>query len=138
MRFLKYILAVLILTSCGASVRDPEVYKSEIDFLQAASDEQVERGIELIHAKCKCADVFGVKVFETKACQDFAETLIVVKYRVKYHTDFMLYLGGLTEERPPEYPPEIPDATELCLDTSEGIDAGADASADAGVDGGAS
>jgi hypothetical protein len=100
--------------SCGPAVRDKNVYEAEIEFMEAAADEQVERGIALIEKSCTCEAVAGVKGFSTEECQNLAETILVVKTRMEYHTAFMRFLGGLSDERPPEEPPEIPETNTLC------------------------
>jgi len=127
------IVAIIIL-SCGPSVRNSDIYNAEIDFMEAAATEQVQRGVALIDASCKCEEMMGVRGFTTTECQDLAETILVVKYRMKYHTSFMRYLGGISERRPPEIPPEVPDANALCPDAPMPIpdelvyvDAGVDA-----------
>lgn len=104
----------LIIISCGPAVRDKDVYKAEIDFMEAAASEQVERGIALIDAMCKCESVMGERGFATAECRDLAETILVVKYRMKYHLVFMEYLGGISDRRPPKMPPEIPETNSLC------------------------
>jgi len=117
--FTALFFASLIVQGCGAAVRDPEVYASEISFIEAASSEQVERGIELIDAVCACDGSGGVLAFTTPECQDLADTILVVKSRMAYHTAFMRYLGGISDERPPKDPPEIPDPNTLCPGVGE-------------------
>jgi hypothetical protein len=68
-----------------------------------------------------------------------------VKYRMKYHTEFMRYLGGLSDRRPPEKPFDVPDPSTLCpgmepepekpMDPPVELD-DPDFEGDAGVDGG--
>ncbi len=110
------VLLFLLLAGCGGSaIRDLKTYAAEVDFIDHAANEQVERGIALMKASCKC-EVYGDlgPQFVTKECTALAETIQVVRARMKYHTDFMRYLGGLIDERPPEKPPEVPGANELC------------------------
>lgn len=114
MRFI-LIVSVLFAVSCKqVVVRDPDVYKAELDFIDSAADEQVQRGKALIEVMCKCVEVEGVKAFETRQCHDLAETVLVVEARIGYHTDFMRYLGGLSDTRSPVDPPEIAEPTTLC------------------------
>ncbi len=119
MRNLRVLVIGLFLFSlmgCGGSaIRDTGTYAAEVDYVDHASAEQVERGIALIKASCKC-EAYGVLApqFVTKECAEMAETIQVVRARTKYHTDFMRYLGGLTEVRPPKTPPPVPGTSELC------------------------
>lgn len=111
------LLSVLtMLTGCGPAVRDKKVYRAEIDFMEAAASEQVERGIALIDSVCKCEEIADTKGFVTTECHELAETILVVKYRTRYHTEFMRYLGGISNRRPPEDPPEVPETSTLCPD----------------------
>lgn len=102
---------------CGcknATVRDAKVYTAELDFMDAVAEEQSERGKALIEKECKCSEVVGIYGFETKECHELAETTLVIEARMKYHADFMRYLGGLSKERPPREPPEVPETNTLC------------------------
>jgi len=107
-------IILLLCWGCGPAVRDSEVYSAEIDFVEAAAEEQVVRGTALLNVACKCEEVMGQVGFVTTECHDLAETILVVKYRIKYHTEFMRYLGGIHDKRPPKDPPEIPDPSTLC------------------------
>lgn len=118
-------LLAQIIIACGPVVRDKKVYEAEIGFIMDASDEQVERGLAVIGEYCKCEEVAGVKGFTTESCQNLAETILVVQTRMKYHTAFMRYLGGLSKKRPPEIPPDVPEANTLCSENA-GSDAGTD------------
>jgi len=136
------ILVAIVLLSCSGSVRDSEVYSAEVNFMEAAATEQVERGMAMIDEYCVCDEVLGVRGFTSEECQNLAETILVVQYRMKYHLLFMEYLGGLHEKRPPKEPPEIPDVSSLCPKAEKGIsepqpipdelDYGGDAGVDAG------
>ena len=119
MKFLILIVLVLSFAACKeVVVRDAEVYKQEIDFIESASAEQVERGKALIKSECTCQQpVEGINVFETPQCDKMAETVLVIEARMSYHTDFMRYLGGLSEKRPPKNPPEVPETNSLCPDS---------------------
>lgn len=125
----------IILHGCGGvSVRERDVYEAEISFIEAASEEQSMRGIELIAEQCEC-DEDG---FTTQECRDLAETILVVQTRMPYHIGFMRFLGGISEERPEKDPPEVPDSSALCVSVS-GVKIGDlddYPSIDAGVDGG--
>jgi len=115
MRMLKVLLLlagmVFFAVACvKVAVRDAAVYKAEVDFVAAASDEAVTNGKALLEASCACVD----GRWTTDACGDMAETVVVLESRMGYHTKFMLFLGGVTKTRPPEDPPEIPESTSLC------------------------
>jgi len=132
-------IVAMILIGCGPAVRDPEVYSAEVDFMEAAAAEQVERGIAVIDEYCTCEEVLGVKGFTTESCNNLAETILVVKHRMKYHTEFMRYLGGIHAKRPPKEPSEVPDPSSLCPNGGGGaapVEDVEDYPVDAGVDGG--
>jgi len=118
------ILVALIIIGCGPAVRDRETYKAEVEFMEAAASEQIDRGVAMIDAFCKCETMMGERGFTTTECQDLAETILVVKYRMGYHTAFMRYLGGLDDRRPPKIPSEVPEASSLCpsVDVGEPMD----------------
>lgn len=114
---MRIFLLLLVLSFCGCKspvVRDAQVYAAELDFVDAAAKEQVERGKAIIEKTCVCSEVMGTVGFETRECRDLAETILVVEARMSYHTEFMRYLGGLTDERPPKDPPKVPDTNTLC------------------------
>jgi hypothetical protein len=120
--FLVLLVIMGITTSCsGTVVREADVYTAEIDFIEQATQEQVEGAKALIGDTCECREIAGVTAFETEECHALAETVVVVEARMGYHLAFMRYLGGLDEERPPETPPEVPEATTLCPKAS-GLD----------------
>lgn len=128
------LLVVITFWSCGPSVRDSDVYSAEIEFVEAASEEQVERGIALIKATCRCESMMGQRGFTTVECRELAQTILVVQHRMNYHTAFMRYLGGISEDRPPKEPPEIPETFTLCPEELVSIDGVEDIYGD--VDGG--
>lgn len=114
---MRIILVLVVLSFCGCksvAIRDAKVYSAELDFVDAAVDEQVERGKALIAKECRCSEVMGTVGFETKECQELAETVLVIEARMRYHTAFMRYLGGISEERPAKEAPKVPDTGMLC------------------------
>lgn len=127
-----FTVAVLVLIiGCGASIRDPGVYGAELDFIDVATEDVVRNGEAMIAAECECVEDGGTLRFGTLQCAELSETLVVLKARMKHHTAFMRFLGGINEERPTEEPPIIPDATTLCPQNDGGIGGTGD------VDGGA-
>lgn len=113
MKFLA-VLVTLFSLGCKPAIRDAAVYKSELDFVDAASQESVDRGKALIASSCTCEETDGDRMFVSVQCEQLAETIVVMESRMKYHTDFMRYLGGLSDVRPPKEPPDVPDADSLC------------------------
>lgn len=113
-----YILIVLgaIIGCKPVAVRDSEMYKMEVDFIDAATEEMIENGKGLISEKCTCSDrkIVGVDEFDSSECRSLAETIVVIEARMKYHTDLMRYLWGLSDARPPKEVPDIPDVGSLC------------------------
>jgi hypothetical protein len=115
MRFFVLLVLVLSLFGCNKSVvRNKSVYREELNFIDAASDETVMNGKALIASMCECSEIEGVKGFTTAECRNLAETVLVVEARVKYHTNMMRFNSGLIEERPSEDPPEVPETNTLC------------------------
>jgi hypothetical protein len=118
MKWVQWImLAALATASTGCKkgktvLRDPEVYKNEIGFLQMA----LEQDTELLEAhlkdgSCSC-DEDGA--WNNETCEMSALNVLVVQARLGWHVDMMMYLGGLSEERPPEDPPEVAEPSTLC------------------------
>jgi len=112
--FLIICISFMAISCRDTVVRDANVYKNELEFVDAASDEQVERGKALIAEQCECSEIAGVKGFTTRACGEMAETVLVIEARMKYHTSFMRYLGGISDKRPAKEPPVIPATNSLC------------------------
>lgn len=120
MRLTSYILlgavalASLGLTGCkkpAVVLRDPEVYRNEIAFMQMALEQDTELlQHHLNDGSCTCED----GAWTTVECEDTALNILVVQNRLQWHVDMMHYLGKLTEERPPEEPPEVPEPSTLC------------------------
>jgi len=109
------ILATLFAIGCkDVAVRDAKVYKAELEFVDAASDESVTRGKAVITTECTCETVMDITGFATPECNDLAETILTIEARMAYHTNFMRYLGGLSDKRPPKDPPDVPDTNTLC------------------------
>lgn len=116
MRYL-IVLSMLMVVGCNKpAVRDAGVYKQELDFIDAAAKETVESGKAVLKQKCKCiSPVEGVDVFETVECDKLASTVLVIESRMQYHTDFMRFLGGISDERPEKDPPAVPAVGTLCV-----------------------
>jgi len=107
---------VAILGACrkGPAVvlRNPEVYRNEVAFLQMALEQDTAIIEEhLADGSCKC-DEDGA--WSSESCETAALNVLVIRHRLAWHVDMMLYLGRLSETRPPEEPPEIPDPSTLC------------------------
>lgn len=107
---LSAVICAMIVIGCKAAVRDKGVYQAEIDFVRAASEESIDNAKAMLDEFCVCED----GEFMSSACEDMAETVAVMDARMSYHLDFMLFLGGVSEERPPKDPPEIAPAEEFC------------------------
>lgn len=112
---LESLAAMLSVLICAVAchdvvVRDATVYRAEVDFVDAAAAEQVAGSLALIAQACRCEG----GAFVDPVCAALAETTLVVQYRMKYHTAYMRYLGGLDGREPPDDPPEIPAPESLC------------------------
>ena len=109
------VLATVMAGSVGCKrivLRDPEVYKNEVFFLQMA----LEQDTDLLEAhlndgSCSC-DEDGAWSNET--CETTALNVLVVRARLDWHVAQMMYLGNVIKERPPETPPEVADPSTLC------------------------
>ena len=93
-------------------LRDPEVYRNEIAFMQMALEQDTELLTEHIaDGSCSC-DADGN--WNNEVCELSALNVLVVQHRLQWHVDMMHYLGKLKDERPPKEPPEVPDPSTLC------------------------
>jgi hypothetical protein len=117
MRWASYILLGVVattgLTGCkkGVVLRDPEVYKNEIAFMQMALEQDTALlEHHLNDGSCACEDGAWVTV----ECEDTALNILVIQNRLQYHVDLMLYNAKLKDERPPKDPPEVPEPGSLC------------------------
>jgi len=118
--WLVFLLLCLGLLGCSkVVVRDAKVYKQELGFIDAASEEVVDRSKLLIAQECTCESVGDVQGFSTEACHNLAETILVMEARIGYHTDMMRYLGEISKERPSREPPEVPEVSSLCSEEVE-------------------
>lgn len=111
-----FILTTLVISSVGCKrgivLRDPEVYKNEVGFLQMALEQDTELlEAHLLDGSCTCDDTGA---WSTDLCETTALNILVIQNRLNWHVGMMMYLGKLTEERPPETPPEVPDSSTLC------------------------
>lgn len=106
-------LAVLAACRKGPAVvlRNPDVYRNEIAFLQMALEQDTELLEEhLADGTCKCED----GSWTSESCETAALNVLVIRHRLGWHIDMMLYLGRLSDTRPPAEPPEVPDPSTLC------------------------
>jgi len=95
----------------GVVLRDPEVYRNEIAFMQMALEQDTELlEAHLADGTCTCTD--GAWTSET--CEMTALNVLVIQHRLQYHVDLMFYNAKMKEERPPTEPPEVPDPSSLC------------------------
>ena len=111
------IVVLLVGGACTPKiVREENVYRNEVKFLQATAEQEADAlsGFVAAHCECKTVDPNGATGFVTKECLSAAKLVQVVRARIPYHVDMMLYLAGLKEERPPEVPPEVKPPEELC------------------------
>ena len=104
--------SILATVGCKrAIVRDPETYKAEVAFLSMGLEQNTELLEEhLADGTCVCVD----GEWESVVCEDTALNILVVRNRLDWHVAMMLYLGNLSDVRPPEEPPEVPEPSTLC------------------------
>lgn len=107
-------VAALGLTGCKRGpivLRDPEVYRNEIAFMQMALEQDTELlAHHLADGSCSCDE----GEWSSIECEDTALNILVIRARLPWHVAMMHYLGKLSEERPPEEPPEVPESSTLC------------------------
>jgi hypothetical protein len=92
-------------------LRDPDVYKNEIAFLQMSLEQDTELLRHYLGTSCTC-DEEGM--WTSIECEDTALNVLVIENRLQYHVDLMLYNAKLLDERPPKDPPAVPDPSTLC------------------------
>jgi hypothetical protein len=108
----RLILLVFTLSLAGCSrtvVRDRNVYESEVKLLSQVTKQASDLLAEEIGKQCVCSG----SGFTTPWCQKSAETVIVSQVRVPWHTSMMLYLAGITDEKPGDVP-AFPPVSSLC------------------------
>ena len=100
-------------TACekpGTVLRDPEVYRNEVAFLQMAIEQDTELLLEHLNdGSCSCED----GEWNNEVCEMSALNVVVMEARLEWHIAMMMYLGNLSEENPGDEP-EVPDPSTLC------------------------
>lgn len=113
-RLFLLVLLGLGLTACAPSVvRDKNVYESEVKLFSQISKQAGELLAAEMATKCVCEE----KVFMDPWCEKSAQVVLVTQVRVPWHTDMMLYLGGISETHPGDEP-AFPALSTLCAKTS--------------------
>lgn len=101
------------LTCCCSSqclVRDPSVYRVEMDFMEQSALQPVGALTQFLTEHCKCEG----GQFTTEQCRKVADMILTVQIRVPWHKAMSLYLGGLEDKRPDKDPPVVPAPETLC------------------------
>jgi hypothetical protein len=108
-------LMAFVFTGCpDVAIRDAQVYQTEIKFFEQANMQQAAELTLWVKGQC-CVEG---KLKEDAHCKASAKLVQVVLARIPYHRDMMLYLGGLTEKRPPKAPPKVAPVDDLCKEGS--------------------
>jgi len=102
--------SALLLPACKHVIRDPSVYRSEVEFDRKLAHQQAAQLQHWVGLSCKCQD----GKFVDDHCRASAKLILLVQGHVDWHADMKLYLAGLIEQRPGELPPLSP-TTSLCL-----------------------
>jgi hypothetical protein len=105
------ILVAEVLGCTKYIVRDKTVYQAELNQYDSWATQQAALLRGFVTAHCTCNEA---KEFTTPECKKSAEFILTVEARAAWHKDMSLFLGGLTETRPPGTPPEIPANSTLC------------------------
>ncbi len=101
---------VLSGSTCNDVVRDGPTYRAEIDLMEQFSLQQADLLAGFVRDNCKCVK----DDFPSQQCLKSAIVVLLVKRRIKWHKDMMLFNAGLIEDRPPKNPPDIPAPQTLC------------------------
>lgn len=91
-------------------VRDKETYKAEVTLLSQLSIQEANILYEFIQKDCKC--VKGD--FPSEQCTRAAVIVTLVRRRVQWHADMMLFNAGILTERPSLTEPSLPPPQDLC------------------------
>jgi len=117
MKWVQWIMLAAITTGSvgckkgGVALRDPEVYRNEIAFMQMALEQDTELLQQHLNdGSCSCKDGEWVEM----VCEDSALNILVIQHRLQYHVDLMLYNAKMETTRPPAEPPEVPEPSSLC------------------------
>ncbi len=104
--------AFFLAGACGGStiVRDEVTYRTELNFMEQASRQSADHLAKWVGENCNCN---GGR-FTTALCLTSADLVQVIRARIPWHKQMMLFNAGITERRPSVKPPTIPPATDLC------------------------
>jgi len=113
MKYLLVFMAIATLMGCSHSqvCREKTVYESEINFMEQAAIQPVEKLEWFIKNYCQCEDD---GMFVMDECREAARLAITVKTRIPWHKAMMLYNAGISTVRPPKNPPVILPPQVLC------------------------
>jgi len=99
--------------NCNTVVRDETVYRTELDFMEQTAMQPADKLVEWINLHCKC-DAGKWLGDNAELCEKSAKLVQVIRVRVPYHKEMMLYNASITEKRPPKEPPAVPPTADLC------------------------
>ena len=120
MSWAKYIvLGVLASVALGMTgckkviLRDATTYKNEIYLFEMVIEQDTELLAEhLADGSCSCDEEGN---WNNEVCETSALNVVTMRARLKWHVAAMMYLGGLSEEKPGDAPPvSEDDAMQLC------------------------
>ena len=116
MRYVILILGAMIMSGCAGHtvIRNSSTYRNEVKFLAEASKRTSDTLAKFVSNSCRCEIQDGEVFWLRSECEDAAKLIQVVRTRVPYHVDMMMFLAGGDGDRPPKVPPVIPDSTDLC------------------------
>jgi hypothetical protein len=103
----------LVDCECNTVVRDENVYRTELDFMEQTAVQPADKLVEWINLHCKCEEGKFIDP-NAELCGKSAKLVQLIKARVPYHKAMMLWNADLLKTRPPKDPPEVPAPTELC------------------------
>jgi hypothetical protein len=110
MKYLLFLIPLLVLSCHPQICRDKNVYANEITFITQVNQQSGDKLETLIKTSCKCKD----NKFVDKNCEDAAQLVALLKSRLSWHASMMLYNAKITTVRPSDTPPVIPPPETYC------------------------
>ncbi len=112
------LLAVLLIPSVTCSrviaMRNVATYGMEIGYIGRVAKEAASALERRIQESCRCMRYGDALEWSESLCQKDAELVQLMRVRLPYHFDLMLYQAKLEPNRPPRDAPEVPNSTDLC------------------------
>ncbi len=117
MRMMIVALVAVLGTGCGATVRNTDTLKAEVNFTNNLVKSEAQAIEELMKMHCACED----GKWTTTWCHNAADVYAVYIDRWEWHYKMTRHLS-FDEERPEDKPPAMRTADQMCalFESSEG------------------